>query len=171
MKRMLSRPCGIVLSTMSSRIFLCYAREDSIFCETLVAALRDGRVDVLWDRALSPPLDYAEQVRSMIRSADSFAVVMTPASASSPECRSEMQYAIECGKRLIPILRGAAVDAALLPEPIRRLQWCFSTAEHPLAPASIDLCRPFTNAEPCSDAHALLNHRGREESRYLGTFD
>ena len=72
------------------RLFLCYAREDAAFCEGLVAALMSRGVDVLWDRALRPPMNYVDQIRGMIRAADSCAMVLTPASAASSECAAEI---------------------------------------------------------------------------------
>jgi WD40 repeat protein len=114
------------------RLFLSYAREDLALCERLAAALGGHRIEVLWDRNLSPSLDYSEQIREMIRGADSFAVVLTPDSVSSAECGAEMAYAIELGKRLLPILGDSEIPAEGLPAPIRRAQWCLCSGPNGL---------------------------------------
>jgi len=157
------------------RLFLCYAREDSAFCDALVAGLRVRDVDVLWDRALQPPMDYAEQIRNMIRVADSCAIVLTPASAASSECLREIQYAIATGKRLIPILRDPALESSYLPDALRTLQWCLCTEATPLASGVAQICDALrTNIDLVPMHTQLLNRiedweaRGRHRGNLLG---
>ena len=140
------------------RVFLSYAREDLAFGERLVAALRARQVDVLWDRTLSPSVDYSEQLREMIRACDTFAVLLTPHSVVSTECAAEMSYAIQLGKRLLPILGESEIDPSGLPDPMRKAQWCLSTGSDGLAGAALQIEQALqTNVELVAMHTRLLN--------------
>lgn len=148
------------------RVFLSYAREDLAFGERLVAALRARHVDVLWDRTLSPSLDYSEQIREMIRACDTFAVLLTPHSVASAECAAEMSYAIDLGKRLLPILGEAEVDPIGLPNAIRRAQWCLCAGSDGLAGAVLQIEEALqTNIELVAMHTRLLNRVAEWEAR------
>jgi WD40 repeat protein len=145
-----------------SQLFLCYAREDAAFCDTLAAALRERDIAVRWDRSLSPTLDYAEQIRGMIRSSDAFAIVLSKASVESPECRSELQYAIELGKRLIPILKDSDFDPDSLPETVRKIQWCLCSPGLPFDSGVAQIQDALHTSPELIPMHTRLLNRSQE---------
>jgi hypothetical protein len=61
-----------------------------------------------------------------------------PLRLASPECRSEIQHAVDLGKRLIPILKDPDFEAERLPDPVRKIQW-LSVAKNLLARGFVHL--------------------------------
>ncbi len=87
-------------------VFISYARENKDFVLRLHAALvKAGReVWVDWeDIPLSA--DWLKEVKHGIDSADTFIFVISPESVQSAACTQEVLYAVDKGKRIIPLLR------------------------------------------------------------------
>lgn len=102
----------------------------------------------------------------MVRAADSFAVLLTPHSVSSAECAAEMSYAVELGKRLVPILGAPEIRPDGLPNAIRKAQWCLCTERHSLAGAVAQIQAALqTNIELVPMHTRLLNRVEEWQSR------
>jgi TIR domain len=82
-----------------------YAREDLPFVRRLTAALRARNREVWVDlEDVIPSARWPAEIRTAITEADAVAFVITPDSVASEVCRTELDYATEASKRLVPII-------------------------------------------------------------------
>lgn len=138
-------------------VFISYSRRDQPFVralyETLGAAER--RAWVGWE-GIPPTADWLAEVFAAIRSADNFVFVLSEASLASEVCRREVEHAVECRKRLLPVALGT-VDQEKVPAELRRLNWilCRGDDEFPQA-SSVLLEALATNLEWVREHTRLL---------------
>ena len=95
-----------------SDVFVSYSHLDRTFVRRLHTALT-GREKEVWvdDHGIPPASKWADYLKEAIETADSFVFVISPDSASSVECRKELDYAASLGKRIIPLnLRASPFD-------------------------------------------------------------
>ena len=100
-------------------VFVSYARSDAReFVARLSAALAERGKDAWVDLEDIPAASvWNDDLRAGIASSDSFCFVISPASVGSEHCRTELEYAVGQGKRLLPVLHLPVPDAAV-PEPL-----------------------------------------------------
>jgi WD40 repeat protein len=103
--------------------FLSYAREDRPFVRRFADALIAKSNDVRADWQITPGERYAEALRTFILSADAFVFVISPDSAASAECKSEIAIAVEHQKRILPVWYRDHGDDNRLDSAIRTPQW------------------------------------------------
>lgn len=104
-------------------IFISYSRKDSAFVASLRRALEIHDLEAWRDIDDIPPAArWRPEIAGAIESHGSFIFVISPDSLHSEECLKELQYAVECGKRLIPILRRAEKDMTV-PRSLADLNW------------------------------------------------
>jgi WD40 repeat protein len=85
--------------------FVSYAHKDAAFVVALKEALEHLGRNVWIDADdISPGAPWRRELGSGIEAADSFIFVITPDSLASPECRKELDRAVELGKRMVPVL-------------------------------------------------------------------
>lgn len=85
--------------------FICYSRNDKPFAGWLVSTLLDRGLSnwVDWnDIPLSA--DWWQEIRTGIENADNFLFIISPHSINSATCNDEVEYAVELGKRIIPLV-------------------------------------------------------------------
>jgi WD40 repeat protein len=105
-------------TTRKAKVFISYSRDDLAFADQLVTALEAFNFDILIDRKSIPGgAEWEAQIRHMIVESDSVVFVLSPRSAASRLCESEVEEADQHNKRLIPIvcasLEGVSVIAVL----------------------------------------------------------
>jgi WD40 repeat protein len=87
-------------------IFISYSRKDKEFVKKLHEALtklnRDTWVD--WEN-IPLTADWWKEIEAGIEAANTFVFVISPDSISSKVCRQEIEHALQCNKRLVPIVR------------------------------------------------------------------
>jgi WD40 repeat protein len=105
-------------------LFISYARGDSRdFVARLSAALEERGKDTWVDLEDIPAASvWTDDLREGIASSDSFCFVISPVSVTSEHCRTELEYAVGLGKRLLPVLHRPAPDADV-PEPVAVRNW------------------------------------------------
>jgi hypothetical protein len=104
-------------------VFLSYAREDLPFVRQLTAALQARDREVWVDlEDIVPSARWLEEIRTGITEADAVAFVITPDSVVSEICRTELNYATEVSKRLLPILARETPDGGV-PPALAELNW------------------------------------------------
>jgi WD40 repeat protein len=88
-----------------TELFISYSRKDKEFVHKLHDALAAQKRDV-WVDWEDIPLasDWRAEVFAGIEEADSFVFVLSPNSAASEVCGEEVNHAVSCQKRVIPIL-------------------------------------------------------------------
>src|SRR5215216_5805507 len=99
-------------------LFISYSRKDIEAARKLTEAFKGQDLDFWIDwEGIPPTVDWWKEVQRGIEEADIFLFLLSPDSAGSPVCKQEIEYAVENGKRLIPItirdLQGEKAPAAL----------------------------------------------------------
>ena len=87
-------------------IFISYSRRNIDFARKIINRLMTYNKDVWidWEGIpLSAP-NWWEEIKAGIESADSFIFIISPDSMASVVCNMELDYALELGKRVIPIV-------------------------------------------------------------------
>lgn len=108
-----------------SDVFLSYSRRDTDVVRTLCHALEADRRDVWvdWDDIL-PTARWLQEIQTGIEGADACVCILSPDYVLSDICRREVEYAVLCKKRLIPIVHRDVAPAAVHP-PLASLNWLF----------------------------------------------
>jgi len=104
-------------------VFLSYSRRDRVAAEALTGELIDrGHRPWVDRRDLQPSEEWLQALRQGVRASDSFLLLVSQASVASEHCLRELGWAVEFGKRIIPVLLEP-IPAAELPEAVRARQW------------------------------------------------
>ncbi|MDW7691241.1 TIR domain-containing protein [Flammeovirgaceae bacterium SG7u.111] len=93
-------------NTNYKEFFISYSREFSIaFAGKLHQQLRLKGVEAWFDKVNIPSGDFWEdRIKAGIRNAQNFIFVVSPGSMASPHCHAEIEYALQLGKRVFPII-------------------------------------------------------------------
>ena len=109
-----------------NELFISYSRKDQVFVRKLhqgfTAIDRDIWVD--WED-IPLTADWWEAIQRGIERANDFVFVISPDSVASEVCRKEVDYAIQCRKRLVPILYREVFSRRQVPEAIAQHNWIF----------------------------------------------
>ena len=90
-------------------LFISYSRSNLDFVRRLAEALAledkepwfDQRVEPLYGLPAGSP--WWQEIKEGIRSAENFVFIVSEKSVESPFCHAEIAYALEQGKRIIPV--------------------------------------------------------------------
>lgn len=104
-------------------VFISYSRRDKEFIQKLYEALTAANKAVWadWD-SIPAASDWFAEIKQGIEETDSVIFVLSPEWIKSKECRKEMNYALEMGKRLFPILY-IPVDPKDVPTELSKINW------------------------------------------------
>ena len=92
-------------------MFVSYSRRDGRFVRVLVEGLvARGKTVWLDTEGIGGGEIFPEAIRRAIEASDAFVFVISPASVESRYCETELQYAQELNKRIVPILRESVED-------------------------------------------------------------
>jgi len=87
------------------QVFISYSRCDIDYEKHWIQTLETVRIDNWLDQEdIEPAADRCERIQAGTESADNFIAVINPASLQSGECHHELNFTIQNGKRLIPIV-------------------------------------------------------------------
>ena len=104
-------------------VFICYARRDSKpFVKRLHRALENLGKVVWVDWEIPTGSKWEDDLREGIADSDAFIYVISPDAIESKYCRTELEYAGELNKRILP-LRHRAVPGAGVPELVSTHNW------------------------------------------------
>lgn len=96
-----------------SDVMISYSRKDREFVQRLDKALRDSGREVWIDwEDIPPTADWLAEIKAGIEAAHTFVFVITPNAVRSEVCRLEVDHAVTCNKRLVPILREEVTNPA-----------------------------------------------------------
>ena len=116
---------GFTTTQSKTDVFISYSREDKDFVKQLHDALqKEGRKTWIDWEGIPPSAEWFQEILQAIENTDAFVLVISPHSATSKVCTSEVAHAIKYNKRIIPVLR-ADVDGNLLPPSVQERQWVF----------------------------------------------
>jgi hypothetical protein len=110
----------------SNDIFISYSRKDRAFVATLDTAFRKVERDpwIDWDD-IRKGEDWWQSIQRGIEAANTFLFVVSPDSVASTVCWDEVEYATQCNKRFIPIVRREGFDMQRVHPSISRHNWLF----------------------------------------------
>jgi formylglycine-generating enzyme required for sulfatase activity len=112
---------------VSHRTFVSYARADAEFALKLVADLRKAGVDLWFDRTDIPVgKNWPRAVQDALYSCGQFLVIISPASTGSDNVMAELDFALDEGKRIFPVLQ----KECRRPFRIRNIQYADFTADY-----------------------------------------
>lgn len=144
-------------------VFISYSRKDKAFVESLDAAFRkigrDPWVD--WDD-IHKGEDWWISIKRGIEAADTFLFVVSPDSVASKVCWDEIEYATQCHKRFLPIVRREGFDAQQLHPSISRHNWLFFRETDNLKTAFQELLQTLDTDLDHVSAHTRLLVRSLE---------
>jgi len=108
------------------KTFLSYSRVNQDFALKLAEELKSEGFDIWFDQLDIPPgARWDTEIEKALEEADIFMVIITPDSAKSDNVLDEIGYAIDTGKRILPVL----LEAAALPLRLRRFQYVDFTSK------------------------------------------
>jgi formylglycine-generating enzyme required for sulfatase activity len=110
--------------------FISYARKESIILAARIyRSLRLTGFEAWFDKVNIPHgQDYQQRIYQGIESAHNFIFIISPSSVNSPYCRLEIDHAVRCGKRIIPLLHiNLSEKEALKLHPVlQRIDWIYA---------------------------------------------
>src|SRR6266487_879772 len=106
-------------------VFISYSRRDKVFTQKVFDALQAANRNVWadWDD-IPAASDWYTEIKEGIEQAESILFVLSPEWIKSNECRKELTYAVEMGKRLFPILYQS-VDPKDVPPELAKINWVY----------------------------------------------
>ena len=104
------------------RIFISYSRTDSAAVREVNSDLQQLGHAVWLDSAITGGQNWWDEVLRQIRQADVLVLAMSDESLRSRACRAEVQYALDLGKHLLPVVVNENFSDALVPVPIAETQ-------------------------------------------------
>lgn len=111
---------------MAGSIFFSYSRRDSDFVLQLADELRRSGADIWLDQQdIEPGTAWDDSIEDALSKSDILLVVLSETSVNSTNVRDEYSYAIEEGKRVVPILK----EPCTVPFRLRRLQYADFTGD------------------------------------------
>ena len=104
---------------LTQKIFFSYSRLDSAFALKLAQDIRDAGADIWIDQLdIQAGNHWDSAVEQALTTSVCVLVILTPASTSSTNVMDEVSFALESGKKIIPVL----LEDCLPPFRLRRLQ-------------------------------------------------
>ena len=111
----------------TQKIFFSYSRADSPFALTLAKDLREAGADIWIDQLDIPAGSHWDAaVEKALNGAAYVLVILTPSSTASTNVMDEVSFALESGKKIIPVL----LEDCLPPFRLRRLQRIDFTSDY-----------------------------------------
>lgn len=102
------------------RVFFSYSRDDSSFALKLASDLRKAGQEVWIDQLdIAVGERWDRSVEKALTECPAFLIILSPTAVQSPNVMDEANYALEEGKKIVPIL----YEACELPFRLRRLQY------------------------------------------------
>lgn len=104
------------------RVFVSYSRNNLDAVTQLIKHMKDVGLDMWYDQALTGGQRWWENILSNIRECDIFVFALSPESWDSEACRSELDYVVQLGKPILPVLVSEGININLLSPPLSEIQ-------------------------------------------------
>jgi hypothetical protein len=122
------------MSADERTVFVSYSRADAEFALGLARDLRSAGLPVWIDQLDIPPgARWDDAIERALRASNTIVSVVSASSVASPNVMDEVSFALETGKRVVPVRLGACE----IPFRMRRLQYVDFAAERGLALRSL----------------------------------
>ncbi len=146
-------------------VFISYSRRNLEFARNLYHALSDRELDVWFDQNDIPlAVDFQHQIDEGIQKAHNFIFIISPASLQSGYCAKEINMAIKCGKRIIPILYEMPDDDTMryMDKNIEKLNWIYMRETDKFNEALLGLLSVIKSYEEYVATHTKLLNKAFE---------
>lgn len=104
------------------RVFVSYSRTNLAIVRQLIQDLQAMGIQAFYDQTLTGGQRWWDNILNNIRNGDIFILALSPESWSSEACRSELAYAQQLAKTILPVLVADGINLNLLPAPINEIQ-------------------------------------------------
>src|SRR5574337_369255 len=104
------------------RVFVSYSRNNLDAVTQLVEDLQAVGVDTWHDQILTGGQRWWDNILANIRACDIFVFALSSESWDSEACKSELDYAMQLSKPILPVLVSEGVNINLLPPPLNEIQ-------------------------------------------------
>lgn len=104
------------------KVFVSYSRANLDAVTQLVDDLKAVGIDTWHDQTLTGGQRWWDNILASIRGCDIFIFALSPESWQSEACRSELNYVVELGKPILPVLVAEGVFLNLLSAPLNEIQ-------------------------------------------------
>ena len=112
------------------RVFFSYAREDGDFARRLASDLRSAGANLWIDQLdIRPGEHWDGAIEAALNECPAFLIVLSPRSVASQNVKDEVHFALEKGKKILPIM----MEECELPFRLRRLQYMDFTTDYDAA--------------------------------------
>ena len=101
-------------------VFVSYARLEKPVVTQLCDDLRRLGRDAWFDDHIAPAEEWWDEILEQIRSCELFVIALSESWRNSPACRAELQYALDLGRPLLPVLVGD-VDMNTVPPEVSEM--------------------------------------------------
>jgi WD40 repeat protein len=148
--------------------FISYRRLrlDIAFVDQLEQDLTARGLRVWVDREkIEAASDWEDRIARGINASKAFVFVITPEAVRSPECRRELDQAVELNKLIVPVVLREVPDRKELPASLTRPNWVMFTPGSDLGHAVDQLSDALTEDLSWRDEHARYTIRSGEWAR------
>lgn len=152
---------------LTQKIFFSYSRLDSAFALKLAQDIRDAGADIWIDQLdIQAGNHWDSAVEQALTTSVCVLVILTPASTSSTNVMDEVSFALESGKKIIPVL----LEDCLPPFRLRRLQRIDFTKDYHAGLTQLLASFNLTPAQ-VSKAIAIAEENAVESDSIAGAVD
>src|SRR5512143_3464030 len=103
-------------------VFVSYSRTNLDVVAQLVEDIAAVGIGAWHDQTLTGGQRWWDNILANIRGCDVFIAALSPESLDSEACRSELAYAKQLGKTILPVFVADGVNPHLLPHPLNEIQ-------------------------------------------------
>lgn len=104
------------------RVFVSYSRNNLDAVTQLIEDMHAVGIDTWHDQALTGGQRWWDNILANIRECDIFVFALSPESWDSEACKSELGYAVQLGKPILPVLVSEGININLLSPPLNEIQ-------------------------------------------------
>ena len=104
------------------RVFVSYSRNNLDVVTQFIQDVQAVGIDAWHDQTLTGGQRWWDNILSNIRECDIFICALSPESSDSEACKSELGYAVQLGKTILPVLVADGINLNLLPAPLNEIQ-------------------------------------------------
>lgn len=104
------------------KVFISYSRHNLEIVSSLIHDLQAVGIDTWHDQTLTGGQRWWDNILSNIRECEVFIFSLSVESWDSEACRSELNYAVQLGKTILPVLIAEGININLLPPPLSEIQ-------------------------------------------------
>jgi hypothetical protein len=103
-------------------VFVSYSRNNLDVVTQLIQDIQAAGVDTWHDQTLTGGQRWWDNILANIRECDVFISALSPESWDSEACKSELGYAVDLSKTILPVLVADGINVNLLPAPLNEIQ-------------------------------------------------